>query len=139
MALTKNAGYKNYLETNGILHKELEEVIDLADFIAMDLKLPSSTGQRAFWQEHLAFLRVASRKEVFLKAVVCHSTTGADLRQAIDLIKEINSALILVLQPNSFDDDARLRKKIHTFKEICAKEGIQGCIIPQIHKILDLK
>lgn len=139
MALTKNTGYKNYLETNGILHKELEQVIDSTDFIAMDLKLPSSTGQQAFWSEHLEFLRVAARKEVFLKAVVCHATTGADLREAINLIKEINSALILVLQPNSFADDASLRKKLHAFKEICAKEGIQGCIIPQIHKILDLK
>jgi 7-carboxy-7-deazaguanine synthase len=139
MALTKKAGYKNYLETNGVLHQELEELIDLVDFIAMDVKLPSSTGQRSFWQEHSKFLKVASRKEVFLKAVVCEDTKESDLRQAVDLIKEINQGLILVLQPNSFDDNPRLRKKLQNFKEICAHEGIQGCIIPQMHKILNLK
>lgn len=105
----------------------------------MDVKLPSSTGERSFWQEHNAFLKVASRKEVFLKAVVCRDTAESDLRQAIDLIKEFNSGLILVLQPNSFDDNARLRKKLHHFKEICAREGVQGCVIPQMHKILNLK
>jgi len=139
MSLTKKQGYKNYLETNGILHQELEEVIDLVDIIAMDVKLPSSTGQRGFWQEHRAFLKIASRKEVFLKAVVCHGTEESDLRQALALIKEINPAAILVLQPNSFDDDERLRKKMHDFKEICAQEDVQGCIIPQIHKILKLE
>lgn len=139
MTLTKKEGYKNYLETNGILHRELEDVIDLVDFIAMDVKLPSSTGERSYWQEHSAFLKVASRKEVFLKAVVCQGTEQSDLRLAIDLIKEINQGLILVLQPNSFDDNAHLRKKLHNFKEICAQEGIQGCIIPQMHKILNLK
>lgn len=139
MSLTKNAGYKNYLETNGILHKELGEMIDQVDFIAMDLKLPSSTGQGNFWNDHREFLKVASRKEVFLKAVICNSTSESDLRLALDLIKGINQGAIFVLQPNSFDDNARLRKKIHNFKGICSTEGIQGCIIPQIHKIIDLK
>jgi 7-carboxy-7-deazaguanine synthase len=139
MALTKNEGYKNYLETNGILHRELEEVIDLTDFIAMDVKLPSSTGQRSFWQEHGVCLKVASRKEVFLKAVVCQDTEESDLRKALDLIKEVSQGLILVLQPNSFEDDARLRRKMQNFKEICLQEGIQGCIIPQMHKVLNLK
>ena len=139
MALTKKAGYKNYLETNGILYQELEAVIDLTDFIAMDIKLPSSTGQRDFWQEHRAFLKVASRKEVFLKVVVCHTTEEKDLRLMLDLIKEINSALTLVLQPNSYDEDEHLRKKMDNFKEICSREGIIGCIIPQMHKILNLE
>ena len=139
MSLTKKAGYRNYLETNGILHRELEDVIALVDIIAMDVKLPSSTGQRGFWQEHRAFLKIASRKEIFLKAVICQSTEEKDLRLALDLIKEINSALILVLQPNSFDDDGHLREKMHNFKEICSQEGIQSCIIPQMHKILYLK
>ncbi len=139
MVLTKRAGYKNYLETNGILYQELEAVIDLVDFIAMDIKLPSSTGQRDFWQEHRAFLKVASRKEVFLKVVVCHTTEEKDFRLMLDLIKEINSALILVLQPNSYDEDEHLRKKMDNFREICSREGIIGCIIPQIHKILNLE
>jgi organic radical activating enzyme len=139
MALTQKAGYKNYLETNGTLHSELKEVISYVDIIAMDVKLPSSTGQRGFWQEHREFLKVASDKEVFLKAVICHSTEESDLRQTLDLIKEINLALLLVLQPNSREDDERLREKMDNFKEICARENILGCVIPQMHKILNLE
>ncbi len=139
MGLTKKSGFKNYLETNGILHKELEEVIDSTDIVAMDIKLPSSTGRRSYWQEHLEFLKVASRKEVFLKIVVCHSTKEEDLRLSLDLIKQVNSALILVLQPNSFEEDADLKAKLMNFKEICEKEKILGCVIPQVHKILNLE
>jgi organic radical activating enzyme len=40
----KASGKTIYLETNGILHENLKEVIDLTDVIAMDFKLPSSTG-----------------------------------------------------------------------------------------------
>jgi len=43
LKLTRDEGYKNYLETNGILHSALEDVIDYVDTVAMDLKLPSST------------------------------------------------------------------------------------------------
>jgi len=44
LKLTRRHGYKHYLETNGTLAAELEELIDHIDIVAMDLKLPSSTG-----------------------------------------------------------------------------------------------
>jgi 7-carboxy-7-deazaguanine synthase len=135
----RQEGLKTYLETNGTLPAALEEVIDLVDIVAMDLKLPSSTSLDPFWQEHREFLKIASRKEVFLKAVVCASTTEEDLAEGMRLIKEVNPAAILVLQPNSYEDPDSLGVKLESFKEACDRQEIICCVIPQIHKILGVK
>jgi len=139
MALTRRAGFSNYLETNGTLSGALEEVIGDTDIVAMDLKLPSSTGAGVFWPEHRKFLKIASRKEVFAKAVVCASTLESDLREAVAVIKEVNPGTILVLQPDSRVEYAALQEKVQRFKYICISENIAACIIPQIHKIVGIK
>jgi len=132
-------GYQNYLETNGTLLDGLSEVIDYLDIVAMDLKLPSSTGLECFWDRHRRFLEIASRKEVFLKTVICQSTKEDDLREVIILIKEINRAATLVLQSNSYEDYSRLNVKLENFRDICLKENISTCIIPRIHKVIGVK
>jgi len=52
----------------------------------MDFKLPSSTGERAFWSEHLEFLKIASKKMVFVKAVVTPDTEKEDSIKIIIVI-----------------------------------------------------
>ena len=52
-------GKKIYLDTNGTLPDALAEIIKDIDIIAMDIKLPSSTQQQAFWAEHKEFLKIA--------------------------------------------------------------------------------
>jgi len=139
LKLTSRDGYKNYLETNGTLPDELAEVIDYLDIVAMDLKFPSSTGAGPFWGEHRRFLKIASSREVFLKAVICQSTEEGDLMQALKLIREINQSAILVLQPNSFENDGRLIDKLMRFKDISRRENVRVRIIPQMHKIAGIR
>ena len=139
LQLTAKGGYKNYLETNGTLPGELEAVIDYLDFVAMDLKLPSSAEMGNLWGFHRKFLKIASKKEVFLKAIICASTKEEDLREALNLIKELNRSAILVLQPNSQDNPLQMKDKLDNFKGICTAENITVCIIPQMHKILSVK
>jgi len=139
LKLTKEEGYRNYLETNGTLPSALEDVIEYVDIVAMDLKLPSSTGLKDFWYDHRRFLEVASRKEVFLKMVICHSTNEEDLREGLRLIKEINKFLILVLQPNTYEDSCALEEKLERFKDIARDNHITTCVIPQLHKKIGLK
>ena len=64
LKMTRKDNFRNYLETNGVLYEELEDVIDYVDIVAMDLKLPSSTGLGDFWDEHRLFLKIASQREV---------------------------------------------------------------------------
>lgn len=136
---TRKLGLKNYLETNGTLFKELQEVIEDIDIVAMDIKLPSSTGGAIFWDEHRKFLEIASGKEVFIKAVICHSTTEEDLMQALKTIKEINISEILVLQPNSEELGEVLMRKLKAFKDICIRENVATRIIPQMHKLMGVR
>lgn len=139
LRLTRTHGYKNYLETNGVLFNDLEQVIDYVDIVAMDFKLASSTGAFSFWRQHRRFMEVASQKEVFLKMVICHSTEDSDMWRAIKVIKEANPYLVLVLQPNSLESDTVLQDKLERFKNISMDNGITTCIIPQIHKMLRLR
>ncbi|MCX5710095.1 MAG: 7-carboxy-7-deazaguanine synthase QueE [Candidatus Omnitrophica bacterium] len=139
MALTKKEGYKNYLETNGTLYAELKDVIDRVDVVSMDVKLPSSTGMGPLWSMHYNFLKIASQKEVFIKAVICGSTREEDLREALNMIKEVNKAAVLILQPNSLEDPGILGLKLNKFREICRKEYVTCCTIPQLHKIVGVK
>ncbi len=137
---TRCYGYKNYLETNGTLVSELEEVIDYFDIVAMDLKLPSSTGGDShFWNEHRDFLKVASRKQVFLKSVVCSTTSEDDISESLKLIKAANKSVILVLQPDNNESYLTLREKLNKFKNMCKKENITVCIIPQMHKVIGVR
>jgi 7-carboxy-7-deazaguanine synthase len=137
LALKNN--FKNYLETNGTLPDALAEVIDFVQVIAMDVKLPSSTGLAPFWDAHRKFLKIAHKKDVFLKAIVCESTTDADIHELICMIEDTHLAVPLVLQPDSNADLSVLKKKIDKYMSWCTSEGIATCFIPQMHKLLGVK
>lgn len=139
LKLTSKQGHKNYLETNGTLAGELEDVIEYLDIIAMDLKLPSSTGMFSLWGMHKRFLQIASRKEVFLKATISLSTKEEDLKEALALIKDTHKSSVLVLQPNSHEEQGELKAKLEKFKDLCSRENIAACVIPQIHKRVGIK
>ncbi|RJP27627.1 MAG: 7-carboxy-7-deazaguanine synthase QueE [Candidatus Omnitrophota bacterium] len=139
LQLTHREHFKNYLETNGTLPEALAKVISFVDIIAMDLKLPSSTGLPGFWDQHEKFLEIASDKEVFIKAVICSQTDEKDLVRGISIIKKVCKDSIFILQPNAFEDRNMLESKLHYFKDICIAENVCACIIPQLHKIIGLK
>lgn len=139
LKLTRVAGYRNYLETNGTLYIELKEVIDYLDIVAMDLKLPSSTGMSNLWWMHRNFLNVASGKEIFLKIITCLSTTDEDIEEAVDLIKQSCRAITLVLQPNTYEKDLDLETKTEYFRFLCMRHNIPTCIIPQMHKQVGIR
>ena len=139
LQLTAKHGHRHYLETNGTLANELEELIEHIDIVAMDLKFPSSSGMGDLWARHKDFLRIARRKEVFLKAIICQGTKEDDLKQAIELIKGVSPASILILQPNSNEHHDLLKDKLSSFKKICVQQKVTACVIPQIHKIVGVR
>ena len=138
LRFTHSEGFKNYLETNGTLPGELDHIIDLVDIVAMDVKLPSSTGLPHFWGIHRRFLDIASRKEVFLKAIISVGTSEDDLKEALAVIRDVNKAALLVLQPNTSERHL-LQEKLERFKAVCRLEGVSACVIPQMHKIIGVR
>jgi organic radical activating enzyme len=143
LRLLKSAGYKSYLETNGILSKELLKVVDLTDIVAMDFKLPSSTGEAEFWNEHLEFLGIAARQKVFVKAVITPETTKEDVEKAMMLIRKVDRNIPFILQPATpvKDGDRMIgRERLLEFLEMASENELGNArIIPQIHKILSVK
>ncbi len=134
LKLTHRDNLKNYLETNGTLADELKDVIDYVHIVAMDLKLPSSTGLGNYFNAHRNFLEIASRREVFIKAVISEHTHEGDLLDGLKLIRDVLRSAILVLQPDSTVESELINGKLDNFKEICRKEKITACVIPQVHK-----
>jgi organic radical activating enzyme len=47
--------------------------------------------------------------------------------------------MALVLQPNSYENNAELQKKMERFRQMCIKANIAAWIIPQVHKTLGIK
>jgi 7-carboxy-7-deazaguanine synthase len=134
----KENGFKTYLETNGTLPRELERVIRYVDIVAMDLKPASSTGDRAFWKEHEAFLKLAQCREVFIKVVVTPQTLDGDIQRCIALVKNINPKIPFIFQPLSeaFGISVKALSLIesHFFHE-AQKSLMDVRVIPQMHKI----
>ena len=139
----KKIPLRSYLETNVTLADELLKVVDLIDIIAMDFKLPSSTKEKEFWKSHLEFLKLASKKKVFVKAVVTHETACSDIEKAVSLVNSVDKNIPLILQP------AAPVKSIGRSKNNGAIMGIINAalqnrlgdirIIPQAHKRLGFK
>ena len=127
-----------YLETNGTLYKELSKIIDYIDIIAMDFKLPSSTGKRGAWEEHKKFLEIAKKKEVFIKAVITSGTSREDI---LHMVENVESQLPIVLQPVTAleDSEKTSTESLECFRSILRKSVERVEVIPQVHKLIGVK
>jgi organic radical activating enzyme len=96
---TLQGRYRVLLETNGVLTRELQQVLPWVDIVSMDFKIPSATGMRPYWREHEAFLQIARSKEVYVKMVISRETTEEEIRSAVHLVERIAPGIPFVLQP----------------------------------------
>ena len=124
---------KIYLETNGVLTSNLKEVIDFVDIVAMDIKLKSATGQENNFLENDNFLKVASKKEAFIKVVFNGKIEEDEIFNVIQLAKKYN--LTVILQPEMPIKDNNLIKTFDKFYE----EYKNIRLIPQVHKFLGVE
>lgn len=134
--LLKKTKLKSFLETSGTHPEELLELIDQLDIISMDLKLPSSTRCREYWSEHEAFLRIAVKREVYLKIVITCDTSMDDIKRATELIVSVDNNLPLFLQPNFFDMKNGVMDVCLTYKNVMSEYLTDIRIVPQVHKFL---
>lgn len=140
LRLVKEKGYQTYLETNGTLSAALNEVIDAVDIVAMDIKLPSSSGfPDDYWKQHYDFLNIARAKDVFVKVVVGVNTSREDFLKMLDLLRALDYLGVVVIQPNSRDSGEGLVDNLALFKKVCAEYSIPSCVIPQLHKMIGVR
>lgn len=93
----RKRGLENHLETNGTLPAPMAALAPLCDAVAMDLKLPSSTGVDR-WSAHAEFLRVAP-PGTFVKVVLTDRSTEEEWRRVVETVRRAPRPTPLYLQP----------------------------------------
>ncbi|KUK64429.1 MAG: 7-carboxy-7-deazaguanine synthase [Desulfotomaculum sp. 46_80] len=136
LTLIKSSRLKVYLETNGTLTKQLESIIDMVDFIAMDIKLPGISNLFPLWDDHRRFLAAAVQKEVFIKVVVSGKTSDEEFIRAVRLVSGI-ADLPLIIQPVTGGRFVKPGPGRLLFLQELALEHLSDVrVIPQVHKIM---
>ena len=128
-----------FLETNGILVQSLAKIIDVVDIISMDIKLPQATG-RQLWNFQKNFLRLATKKKVYVKVVVTADTSAEEFMQAVRLTAEISADIPFVIQPVTPFGGCKkpLPIQLLAWQQAAAEILSDVRVIPQTHKIMDL-
>ena len=125
-----------YLETNGVLHEALSQIIMLLDYISMDIKLPSTSGCTDLWECHKDFLRIAAQKNVFVKIVTSDATEEWEIERALRTVAAVRRDIPVILQPITLRNGSVGISpfRILEFQEIASNFVTEVRIIPQTHK-----
>jgi len=137
----KKAGLALHLETNGVLYPELSKLAGLADVIAMDIKLPSSTGQKALWAQHKKFLAVAPEK-TFIKIVVTSRTKRAEFETAVRLAASVWPGVPFFIQPVTAGKGKAGSPSAKFVEEACCYAASRLAVVkvlPQQHPLWGIK
>ncbi len=123
---------KIYLDTNATLPNELKRVINYVSTVSLDFKIPTAAGSSQLWHLHEECLRIAVRKEVFVKIIIGKNILPQEIDKTCDIIERVNSHIPLVIQPIFGEDISNIldiqEKALSRLKDVR--------IIPQIHKYL---
>mgnify|MGYP001071843864 CR=1 FL=1 len=129
-----------HLETNGVLATALATVVRDIDFVSMDIKLPSTTGEETLWDHHAEFLSVAAGTDLSVKVVVNASTRHWEVVRAAELTAAVSPSIPFIIQPETAED---LSVRIGATGLIELQELAAGIlrdvrIIPQTHRFIGL-
>lgn len=142
LPVLRDEGFRVYLETNGTLPEQLEKVIDGINVISMDIKIPSSTGDLAYWEKHLEFLSIAKNKDVSVKVVVSNQVSIEEFETAIKIVESVDRRIPFVLQPVTVSGRAQIECSADFLLMLRDKAESILCnvaVIPQTHKLLGVR
>jgi organic radical activating enzyme len=130
-----------FLETNGLLHREVATLVPWLTHVSMDMKLPSTAGCGDLWEEHRLFLRAVRTLDCYVKLVVSDATTDDEVRRACAIVTDEAPTAPLVLQPLTRRDGAIgiLPDRLLRLQEAAAAAGASVRVIPQFHTFLALR
>jgi 7-carboxy-7-deazaguanine synthase len=134
-----------YLETGGHRPQQLATVLPYLDLVGMDIKLPSVSGE-THWEQHHQFLKACrdAGVEVFIKIIIAQATDPAELQQAARLVADIDSQVIVFLQPmtalaqphTNADLTAPTPAQVLAWQAVMKEYLPHVRVVPQTHKML---
>ena len=139
LPILRECGYRIYCDTNGMLPQHAAKVADSIDVVAMDVKLPSSTGEPPFWKEHAEFLKVFEPSQVFVKVVVDENFTWEEIEHVCRVIAGRNENIPLILQPvTPFAASGKppTPDVMLDLQAFCKRHLPDVRVIPQTHKLI---
>lgn len=129
------------LETNGTYPERLDDVLPFLSIVSMDVKLPSNSGERAFWDEHAAFLAKSAGKALYVKVPVDESTVEEDVARAAALVADSTAKPTFFLQPiMSPTNELRISPtRLERFYDVASRHLDDVRVLPQAHKALGIR
>ena len=129
------------LETNAIVTEGLEVLRHVA-VVSADLKLPSNSSERPFWEEHTRFLRACRDVDVYVKMPVDDRTEADEVRRGARLVADATPRATLFLQPITSGADGAWRASAHWLFELVGSaraEMPRTFVRPQLHKLVGMR
>ena len=129
-----------YLETNGTLFQQLELLLPHLDWISMDIKLQSVSGERTDWSAHRKFLQCAHQTNCYVKLVVGEQTTDAEIVTAAGLVHNVSADIPLILQPVTREGRSMVgASRLLSMQRSASAEHAGVRVIPQNHIFLGVE
>jgi organic radical activating enzyme len=130
----REMGLQIYLETNGTLPRELSRVIGLVDIVAMDIKLPGTSGGDPLWDRHDQFLTIARQARVFVKIVMDDHSDREEFERAVNIVYGVDPGITTVIQPVTREGKCALSpERALAYQSMALKLLRDVRIIPQTH------
>lgn len=129
-----------YLETSGTQPERLIHVLPWVDWVAMDIKLPSSSQEPWMVAQQAAFYELSRNKQLLIKLVVHQSTTDEELATVRQIVTDPMTPIIvqpvtsLTQSPQIEINPTRLMSIVDTL----ARHYEDVRMIPQTHKMVAL-
>lgn len=135
--LAKEVKCPFFLETNGTMPEQLEKVLDVVQYISMDIKLPQETNHN-FWAKHRRFLQLSREKDVYVKLVIPGDLILYDFQMAVDMVADVDKSILMVLQPVTPMNGVPAAKPelLLELQKLALQKLDEVRVIPQTHRIM---
>ena len=131
-----------YLETNATLTSEILKISSYVGRVSADFKLTSVTGQSSYSDLHVLFLKNMEdlKMDYFIKCVVNEDVDLDEFSSMCSIISANCKKRLLVIQPESSGKDISISYQVlEKLYDIAVQRSIKPRIIPQTHKMLNLR